>query len=520
MTEIISIARVAAAVGDVIFVHGLGGDPYATWGLGQNDCWREWIVANRPDLNIWSIAYNVDPSDWRGNAMPLSDRALNILAMLDNHSIGSRPIVFVAHSMGGLLVKEMLRHALTVTPRYRRVADSTKAVIFFATPHAGASLADIASYFSFIVRPTVAVSELAAQQPRLRDLNLWFRNNYSALGLKSCIFFETHETHGVRVVNETSADPGIPLISPIPIDANHITITKPKRYTDVAVGQTLKTIDEAIPSDSYHYDPDRNFHTENAVPARRTGDGKDDEDRFRPPRGRWPLLVAAGVVVAAGIGLLIWKTSWTQPPGLVISDMYIGQYIGLPNIHLRTSVNNSSSSRAYLSVNSAILSSPNNLREVRLFVELILNCNSSVPTTPVVSIEPKTASVCAYSLISPYNFQAVQVRVNEAQKGLMMSGPRENLIEGALLKELTELATRNLIWEAGEWELKLEYSLSGSDQSVRVKFNVTETDVKQFKRLIDYYGSGYGVYQNTRYLTPDGTQPMRHVPSRTTVTEK
>lgn len=259
LSSLISIFRAEEAAGDIIFVHGLGGDPKATWGFDQSYGWDTWLKANRPDLNVWSIQYRVEPSEWRGGAMPLSDRALNLLALLDNQALGSRPLVFVAHSMGGLLVKEMLRHALTVTARFRHVVERTKAIIFFSTPHTGSSLADIAIFFGFFVRESAATTELAAQQPRLRDLNLWFRNNFSSLGIDCCIFYETQDTLGVRVVNEASADPGIASVSPIPIDANHSNIARPPAYGDIAVGQTLKIIDASIPSDHHKFDPNRYF---------------------------------------------------------------------------------------------------------------------------------------------------------------------------------------------------------------------------------------------------------------------
>jgi pimeloyl-ACP methyl ester carboxylesterase len=93
------------AAGHVIFVHGLGGNPTTTWGFDREISWHTWIKSNRPDLNIWSIGYEVAISEWAGSAMPLADRALNILALLDNRSIGLKPICFVCHSMGGLLAR-------------------------------------------------------------------------------------------------------------------------------------------------------------------------------------------------------------------------------------------------------------------------------------------------------------------------------------------------------------------------------------------------------------------------------
>jgi hypothetical protein len=517
MPKILAIAPAPSPVGDIIFVHGLGGSPIETWGFQHNNSWKDWIEANRPDLNIWSIEYAVEPTEWRGNAMPLSDRALNILALLDNKKIGSRPIVFIGHSMGGLLIKEMLRHSLTITPRFKHIAESTKAVIFFATPHTGASLSDIATFFSFLVRPSVAVSELASQQPRLRELNLWFRNNYAALGLKTCIFYETQETLGVRVVNETSADPGIPLISPIPIDADHITITKPESYDDIAVGQTLQTIDEAIPSATYRYDPERRFQS--------LADSKPKRDSTRAPAKHFfwhsfPLRLSSklivGALLAAIFAATVFRLFGPAPKLATVTidrEMHIGHYIGLPRFYTRLTISNPSTARLQFTISNAILISPDNTKQFQMSVEAILNCNGSVPVTLVVTVEPTSSSVCIYSFITPHDYGLLAQSVNNeaAHKGGFAPGPRANLIEGPLLAELVATATDNFVWKPGEWQLRLDYSLSNSQQTKRLSFNVNETDVKQLRQLIQYYGQGYGVYLVWRDLTPDGTQPTREV---------
>jgi pimeloyl-ACP methyl ester carboxylesterase len=267
MSELIPIYRAPQASGDVVFVHGLGGDPIKTWGFDRPSSWKQWLQKNRPDLNVWSVRYDVHPSEWAGTSMPLSDRALNVLALLDNNELGKNPIVFICHSMGGLLVKEMLRHAHTVTSRYRPVIQNTRAVIFFATPHTGSDLAYYVGYLGFFLRNSVSIAELHAHHPRLRDLNLWFRNNFDDLSLVTCIFFESEKTHGVRVVDETSADPGIPHCSPIRIDADHISISKPTNYRAIVVGQTLKTIDVAIPNKSYKFSPNYEFPGEPQEPS-------------------------------------------------------------------------------------------------------------------------------------------------------------------------------------------------------------------------------------------------------------
>lgn len=59
------------------------------------------------------------------------------------------------------------------------------------------------------------------------------------------VFYETINTRGVRVVDEDSADPHIPNVTPIGIDADHFEIGKPPR-PDVRLTQTNALIDEIL----------------------------------------------------------------------------------------------------------------------------------------------------------------------------------------------------------------------------------------------------------------------------------
>lgn len=73
---------------------------------------------------------------------------LNLLYALSRQRQHGRPIIFVAHSLGGILVKELLTHADASEERdLLDIADSTSAVVFMGTPHRGsdaAKLGDIA----------------------------------------------------------------------------------------------------------------------------------------------------------------------------------------------------------------------------------------------------------------------------------------------------------------------------------------------------------------------------------------
>ena len=65
-----------------------------------------------------------------------------------------KPIIFVAHSLGGVLVKEMLSSAVVEseeTPGFSGIVEDTKAILFLGTPHRGSDTADLGTIARRIV---------------------------------------------------------------------------------------------------------------------------------------------------------------------------------------------------------------------------------------------------------------------------------------------------------------------------------------------------------------------------------
>jgi hypothetical protein len=145
---------------EVVFVHGLGGDPITTWRSGEDEesSWPHWLAEEfGARIGVWSLGYatahplpqrlpllgKTDPE--AGAAMPLPRRTVNALERLAREGIGQRPVCFITHSLGGLLVKSMLRQAeeARYAPEWRQVVENCRGVVFLATPHHGSILADL-----------------------------------------------------------------------------------------------------------------------------------------------------------------------------------------------------------------------------------------------------------------------------------------------------------------------------------------------------------------------------------------
>ena len=177
--------------------------------------------------------------------MDLFERAGNILERFAGYGIGARPIVFVAHSLGGILVKLILRKSSESDETdWRRVAESTKLVFFLATPHLGSQLANIGDVIPYTSKH---VSLLANKVGFLEDLN----GHYRALAnsredLTTVAYYEKHATKGVIVVSRESADPGVAGATPIAVDKDHIDICKPPDKEDTVYMGVKRRIQKLV----------------------------------------------------------------------------------------------------------------------------------------------------------------------------------------------------------------------------------------------------------------------------------
>lgn len=228
----------------MIFIHGLGGDPFSTWRHGNEDStsWPHWLGREFPEVGVWSLGYAASPTTWSrcpgwfsrgwrngGHGMALPDRALQVLDLMVQRSIGQRPLLFIGHSLGGLLAKQILRTSsdAVAAPSKRAVFVNTRVVLFLATPHGGTELASLVDSFRIVFGATVTIQGLRAHDAHLRELYNWYRNHAETAGIQTATYFELRGIKGVIIVNPTSAHPGVGA-DPVGLDENHLSIAKPR----------------------------------------------------------------------------------------------------------------------------------------------------------------------------------------------------------------------------------------------------------------------------------------------------
>jgi len=252
MDESLHLTKICGAdeaVLDVLFLHGLTGDPMETWmNEAGDEHWPAWLCEALPNVAIYALGY---PSSifgkWAKQEMDLHERANNLLEQLASNGIGERPIAIIAHSLGGILTKEMLRTSNDCTDDgWQKISEQTKLVMFLATPHKGTALAAALK----IAVPRLAsrhVDLLTNDSGYLRNLNQYFRDFANKSGVAAISYYEKFRTKSaVLVVPEDSADPGVGTNRPIPIDADHISICKPKDRTALVFTSVCRHLHDVL----------------------------------------------------------------------------------------------------------------------------------------------------------------------------------------------------------------------------------------------------------------------------------
>ncbi|KAK7310497.1 hypothetical protein RJT34_08051 [Clitoria ternatea] len=212
---------------DVVFVHGLRGGPYKTWRIAEDKSstmstlvekideeagklgtfWPgEWLSSDFPDARACLTGDpSLNPSNssgkcfmqtnltqWSGASLPLQEVSSMLLEKLVAAGIGNRPVVFVTHSLGGLVVKQILHKAKE--ERFDNLVKNTVGIVFYSCPHFGSKLADMPWRMGFVLRPAPTIGELRSGSSRLIELNDYIRHLHKKRMLDVLSFCETKVT--------------------------------------------------------------------------------------------------------------------------------------------------------------------------------------------------------------------------------------------------------------------------------------------------------------------------------------
>ena len=142
---------------DIVFIYGLGGDSQRTWSKDPRDpnlFWPQHWLPSEPEIGrarILSFGYSASVLPGKPRSIyNVGDFAKELLYEMkfgkdhngEDLDIGNVPIIFVMHSMGGLVGKKAYLLGQN-DETYQDIIRSISAMVFLATPHCGTNLAEI-----------------------------------------------------------------------------------------------------------------------------------------------------------------------------------------------------------------------------------------------------------------------------------------------------------------------------------------------------------------------------------------
>jgi WD40 repeat protein/pimeloyl-ACP methyl ester carboxylesterase len=247
---------------DIIFVHGLGGDSRKTWSKNHDTglFWPGLWLPLEPGIGnarVLTFGYNANFRPGAPKSLSnMTDFSKELLYEMgfgkdDNGqdlNVGKVPIIFVVHSMGGLVVKKAYILGQN-DEEYQHIIRSVSAIVFLATPHRGTNLAEVLNRVLKVSlqSPQQFIADLNKSSPALEDLHEQFRHIAPKLSIVS--FYETLATpvgpKKMMVLEKDSSILGYPKEVSKALDADHHDVCKfsdPQDPNYVSVRNALQTL--------------------------------------------------------------------------------------------------------------------------------------------------------------------------------------------------------------------------------------------------------------------------------------
>ncbi|KAK1772209.1 hypothetical protein QBC33DRAFT_520561 [Phialemonium atrogriseum] len=231
---------------DIVFVHGLTGHRERTW-TAQSGCglWPQTLLPKEiPSARILTYGYDanvVKMWSWV-SSNNLADHAKNLLSALatcrntDTEAMNRR-LIFVAHSLGGLVCQEALvLSSHSADKHLRKILECTRAIAFAGTPHSGvgmaASVERVARWTDLVRHTNPRIigalgrdSEVLSQIQHDFHSILRFRADNGYPKIEITCFYEEVSLPGIgEVVAKSSAT--IPGYIAIGIHSNHMDMVR------------------------------------------------------------------------------------------------------------------------------------------------------------------------------------------------------------------------------------------------------------------------------------------------------
>ncbi|OJI82238.1 hypothetical protein ASPTUDRAFT_192504 [Aspergillus tubingensis CBS 134.48] len=243
----------------IVAVHGLGGDYFKTWECDTNG-WN-WVRSSielrlqqekgiKSRVLSFSYAAKLMSTESTENIRQVAKVLLEgLYVKMNEMKHKSLGIVFIAHSLGGLVVKKALNIASSIhNKRYEHLSSSVRGCLFLGVPHHGAGLASVAGWGSRLLGPlkrSSYVEDLRKDSPACQEISEDFVQTSKDLKIRT--FYEDRRLNGLLVVQPYSAQMNqLSEVATMLQGSDHRTICKFRGDDDVRYGEVWAALVEII----------------------------------------------------------------------------------------------------------------------------------------------------------------------------------------------------------------------------------------------------------------------------------
>lgn len=205
--------------GVIVFIHGILGGVPGTWTNKKTGAFWPELIKGDTAFNGFDIYLYDFATPALGQALSIDELADDLHLELNappNSVLSHQEIIFLCHSMGGLIARAFLQ-------KYQPVASKVRMIYFFSTPTNGAEIADIARFFSR--NPQLGEMVPIKNEDYLSNqIRGW---NAAQFPIASFCAYEAKTTHTTQVVSMASAS-ALCNRRLVPLLLNHMDTVKPE----------------------------------------------------------------------------------------------------------------------------------------------------------------------------------------------------------------------------------------------------------------------------------------------------
>ncbi|KAG9055139.1 hypothetical protein FS842_003036 [Serendipita sp. 407] len=199
---------------DIVAIHGLDGHREDSWKADDGTMWlKDLLPDDIPNARILTYGYDADTRSFSRTSTQTIFRHAEAfaedLSRLRRATDPKRPIIFLAHSLGGIILKKalVLCHGddFGTKGSFRDILVSTFAILFFGTPHSGANGVQLAEWMGRVLSVCMSTNDrilkaLSRDSSELESIQRLYLP--ASKQINTIFFYEEYPTPIIRGMEE------------------------------------------------------------------------------------------------------------------------------------------------------------------------------------------------------------------------------------------------------------------------------------------------------------------------------